>query len=169
VDESQAIVLEDLNVAGMLRNHCLALSLADAGLGELHRQIQYKAEGDGKLVLEVGRFYASSKTCSACGAVNHGLTLKDRKWVCTACGTLHDRDENAATNLENQGIAGYARTCGLAPTQRLPSSRKTWGTGQVERNLPARDLASRPGAIPVQVGSVKQATIQTQASNGYGC
>jgi putative transposase len=105
VDESQAIVREDLNVAGMLKNHCLALSLADAGLGELHRQIQYKAEGAGKWCGEVNRFYASSKTCSACGAVNHGLKLSEREWVCTACGTLHGRDENAATNLANEGIA----------------------------------------------------------------
>lgn len=94
------VIVEDLNVKGMSRNRSLALSIADASMGEVLRQLAYKAER----LVEVGRFYASSKTCSDCGHINRALKLSDRRWVCEGCGTLHERDWNAATNILQEGL-----------------------------------------------------------------
>jgi putative transposase len=93
------VVLEDLNVAGMLRNHCLALSLSDAAFGELHRQFGYKANR----VLKVERFFPSSRLCEECGAINWALTLADRVFICPACGHTEDRDWHASKNLALEG------------------------------------------------------------------
>lgn len=89
------IAVEDLNVKGMARNRKLALSIADASMGEVLRQLTYKAQR----LVKVGRFYASSKTCSDCGHVSQSLTLSERRWVCTGCGVLHERDWNASKNI----------------------------------------------------------------------
>jgi putative transposase len=94
----RAIAVEDLNVAGMIRNRRLARAISDAGFAEFLRQLTYKAGWYGSKIWAADRWYPSSKTCSACGAVNAGLTLADRAWVC-ACGAAHDRDVNAAANL----------------------------------------------------------------------
>jgi putative transposase len=94
----RAIAVESLNVAGMKRNRRLARAISDAGFAEFLRQLTYKAEWYGSKVWAADRWYPSSKTCSACGAINSGLTLADRMWVC-ACGAEHDRDHNAARNL----------------------------------------------------------------------
>lgn len=93
------IAIEDLNVAGMVKNHRLARSLSDASFGELRRQLEYKAKLYGNTIATVNRFYPSSKTCSACGYVNQSLTLADRNWTCPCCEAFHDRDENAAKNI----------------------------------------------------------------------
>ncbi len=93
------IVLEDLNVKGMMANHHLAKSLADASFAELSRQIQYKAQWQGIDVVLAGRFYPSSKTCSACGEKKPYLKLSERTFVCPSCGNIIDRDLNAALNL----------------------------------------------------------------------
>jgi len=98
------IVIEDLNVSGMLRNHHLARSISDVGFGEMRRQLTYKGEENGCLIVLADRFFPSSKTCSDCGWVNGGLKLSDREWVCLECGVVHDRDLNAAVNLENWGM-----------------------------------------------------------------
>lgn len=92
------IALEDLNVAGMLKNHSLAKAISDASFGELVRQVLYKAQWYGKQVLRCGRFEPSTKLCSGCGTINTGLTLADRVWSCD-CGLSHDRDINAARNI----------------------------------------------------------------------
>lgn len=97
------ICLEDLNVRGMTKNHSLARSLSDAALGAVVRKIEAKAAMHGKTVLKVDRFYPSSKTCSCCGAINSKLTLSVREWTC-ACGAVHDRDLNAAKNIERVGL-----------------------------------------------------------------
>lgn len=102
------IVLEDLNVAGMMKNHCLAGAIADASLAEIRRQIQYKAQWYGIDVVMAGRFYPSSKTCSACGSVKPLLRLSDRTFVCEKCGTIIDRDLNAAINLMQLSTAKHA-------------------------------------------------------------
>lgn len=94
------VAVEDLNVKGMMRNRKLALSITDAGMGEVLRQLQYKA----KRLVKVGRFYASSKTCSACGYVNQELTLSERQWVCAGCGAVHQRDWNASRNILQEGL-----------------------------------------------------------------
>ncbi len=93
------VVLEDLNVKGMMANHHLAKSLADASFAELSRQIQYKAQWQGIDVVLAGRFYPSSKTCSACGEKKPYLALSERTFVCPSCGNIIDRDLNAAINL----------------------------------------------------------------------
>jgi len=99
----QIIGIEDLNVGGMLKNHRLALSIADAGLGEIRRQLSYKAEWYGGMVMLAGRFFPSSRLCSGCGCINSKLTLSDRVWTCD-CGAVHDRDLNAAQNIETEAL-----------------------------------------------------------------
>ena len=98
-NEYQTVIVEDLNVAGMLKNHHLAQAISDASFGEIRRQLDYKAER----VVYVGRFFPSSKLCEMCGHVNAELTLKDRVFVCPKCGHTHERDLHAAQNIRAQG------------------------------------------------------------------
>lgn len=98
------IGVEDLHVKGMVKNRRLSLAVSDVGLGEFIRQIEYKADAFGGAVIKVGRFFASSKTCSDCGYVNGKLALSDRKWTCVGCGTIHQRDWNAAINIEQEAL-----------------------------------------------------------------
>jgi IS605 OrfB family transposase len=93
------VVVEDLNVAGMMRNRRLARQIADAGFGEIRRQLTYKTEWNGGRLYEADRWYPSSKTCSGCGAVKSKLALSERTLVCETCGLVLDRDLNAARNL----------------------------------------------------------------------
>ena len=95
------IVIEDLNVSGMTKNHHLAKAVSDSGMSELRRQIEYKAKWYGVQVAIADRWFPSSKTCSECGATNKLLTLSDRTFICPACGCIIDRDLNAALNLEH--------------------------------------------------------------------
>ncbi|HJZ46912.1 MAG TPA: RNA-guided endonuclease TnpB family protein [Roseiflexaceae bacterium] len=98
------IGLEDLNVAGMLRNRRLAQALSDASLSELHRQLRYKAEWYGGQVITIGRFFPSSKRHNGCGGSKDDLELADRVWTCPACGQVVDRDLNAARNIRDQAL-----------------------------------------------------------------
>ena len=101
-DDKQAttLVVETLNLKGMLRNHHLARALADVGIGMLFRMLEYKFERRGKNLLRADRWYPSSKRCPVCGKVNADLKLKDRRWICPHCGAVHaSRDETAAINL----------------------------------------------------------------------
>lgn len=100
----QTIVIEDLNVNGMMKNRRLAKHLADANFYEIHRQATYKAALSGGTVDRVDRFYPSSKTCSQCGQKHTGLKLSDRVFTCPACGHTQGRDENAAVNLSNYTV-----------------------------------------------------------------
>ena len=99
------ICVEDLNVSGMMKNHCLAKSIGDAAFGELVRQLEYKSAWRGRTLVKVDRFYPSSKTCSCCGHVNQELTLPDREWTCKSCSAIIDRDLNAAVNVHNRGLS----------------------------------------------------------------
>lgn len=99
----QIIGIEDLNVAGMLKNHKLALSIADAGFGEIGRQLHYKAEWYSSVLVEIGRFFPSSRLCRFCGCINSDLSLADRNWTCD-CGAVLNRDHNAALNIERQAL-----------------------------------------------------------------
>jgi putative transposase len=92
--------MEDLNIAGMMRNHHLAKAIQDAKLGEFTRQMRYKCEDRTIAFLQADRFYPSSKTCSCCGHIKSDLKLSDRVYKCEVCGTEIDRDFNAALNLE---------------------------------------------------------------------
>jgi len=99
------IGIEDLNVRGMMRNRHLARSIADMSFFELRRQLEYKAGMRGGIVKVADRFFASSKTCSACGHKLENLPLSLRQWVCPACRTTHDRDVNAAINLKVMAVS----------------------------------------------------------------
>jgi len=100
----EVVGIEDLNVAGMLRNHRLALSLADASFGEVRRQLTYKSKWFGGRVVTVDRFFPSSRLCSSCYTINHELELEDREWICRNCGAHHDRDFNASVNIEIEAL-----------------------------------------------------------------
>lgn len=123
VRESQAVAVEDLNVAGMARNRKLAYAVHDASMGAALRMLEYKCERAGRPFAKVGRFFASSQACSECGVVNPEVKdLSVRSWECPACGAVHDRDVNAARNiakegarllaLRDDGTAGRAGTAG---------------------------------------------------------
>lgn len=101
------IGIEDLNVRGMVKNHCLAKSVSDAGFAEVRRQLEYKAQLSGSTVIVADRWFPSSKRCSSCGYVLEHLLLSTRRWRCPTCSAEHGRDINAAMNLE-QIAAGYA-------------------------------------------------------------
>ncbi|MDQ1254047.1 MAG: putative transposase [Euryarchaeota archaeon] len=100
ISENQAIALETLNVKGMQKNHCLAQAIGDSAWNSFVIKLEYKAEWFGKTVLRIGQFKPSSKLCSVCGYHNKELELKDREWQCPNCKTKHDRDINAAVNIQ---------------------------------------------------------------------
>ena len=100
-NQVRTIVLEDLNVAGMVRNHKLAKSISDASWSTFITFLTYKCKWNGVNLLFIGRFEPSSKLCSVCGGINEHLTLKDRHWICEQCNNEHDRDINAAINIKN--------------------------------------------------------------------
>jgi putative transposase len=104
------VVVEDLNVAGMLRNRRLARKIADAGFGEIRRQLNYKTGWRGGTRVGADRWYPSSKTCSGCGAVKAKLPLHVRVFDCDACPLMIDRDENAARNLAALAAASITGT-----------------------------------------------------------
>jgi putative transposase len=106
------IGIEDLNVKGMLRNRHLARAIADMGFSELRRQLEYKAAWRGGQVVLVDRWFPSSKLCSGCGYRLEALGLDVRQWTCPACEVSHDRDINAAINLENMAVSSTASACG---------------------------------------------------------
>jgi len=95
------VVVEQLNVAGLLRNRRLARAICDTGMAELRRLLAYKTTWYGCRLVVADRFYPSSKTCSACGWVKAKLTLAERTFTCEACELVLDRDLNAARNLAN--------------------------------------------------------------------
>lgn len=103
-NQVRTICIEDLNVMGMMHNRHLAYSLADASIGKFYEILRYKCEWYGVNLVTIGRWDASSRTCSACGEVNRSLKLSDRQWTCMCCGTHHDRDYNASINIKNFGL-----------------------------------------------------------------
>jgi putative transposase len=110
IRESQAVIIEDLSVANMVRNHTLARAISDASWSEFRAMLEYKAAWYGRTVVAIDRFYPSSKTCSACGAIAAKMPLNVRDWTCAACGAAHDRDVNAAVNIRAARLAVLA--CG---------------------------------------------------------
>lgn len=104
--------IEDLNVRGMLKNRCLARSIADMSFFEFRRQLAYKAAIRGGRVVVADRWFASSKTCSACGHTLETLPLSVREWACPVCEVRHDRDVNAAINLKNMAVSSTVSACG---------------------------------------------------------
>jgi putative transposase len=104
VNENQVIVVENLNVKGMVRNPNLSKAISQVGWGMFTSMLKYKAENEGKIYLEVNRFFASSKTCNNCLYQVSNLPLDVRHWECPSCGTHHDRDINAAKNIRDEGL-----------------------------------------------------------------
>ncbi len=126
IRENQAVIIEDLSVRNMVRNHSLARAISDASWSEFRRLLEYKAEWHGRTVTAVDRFYPSSKTCSACGHLAAKMPLDVREWTCAACGARHDRDVNAAINVKAAGLAVSACGGSVRPkreTSRAGSSR----------------------------------------------
>jgi putative transposase len=152
------IVIEDLNVQGMVKNHILALSVLDAGFGEFRRQLTYKANWYGTRLEIAPRYYPSTQTCSGCGNVKTGdarLGLSDRTYSCDHCGLTLDRDHNAARNLA--GLHGTEHTmkvtaASCAEVSNAYVSRKPCPTTNRTR-VPSRD----------DLGSVRAVTQPTAA------
>lgn len=103
LNENQVIVMENLNVNGMLQNHHMARSIQELSLYRFKEMLRYKSEWHNRNLVEIDRFFPSSKLCSICGYKKTDLTLKDREWTCPDCGTTHNRDINAAVNILNEG------------------------------------------------------------------
>lgn len=115
------IAFENLNVSGMLKNHSLAKSIQDAGWSQFVNFCEYKANWTGGWIEKRDRFFPSSKLCSTCSQVNHLLKLSDREWVCLGCGTVHDRDGNAAINILNGPTGGAPESYALGDTSFVGS------------------------------------------------
>lgn len=98
------IAIEDLNVAGMTKNHRLAKSVSDASWSQFFRMLEYKAEWCGKTIQKIDRFFPSSKNCNHCGHKKTDLKLSDREITCDGCGKTYDRDINASLNILQKGL-----------------------------------------------------------------
>lgn len=131
------IVIEDLNVKGMLKNRRLSRAISDIGFSEFRRQLEYKSTIYGTTVVVTDRWFPSSKTCSRCGHVKQDLTLKDRIYSCESCDNVCDRDLNAALNLRTLGLRGIA--CGQSDN---PGESSLSGAGLVEAGTKPRSLVN---------------------------
>jgi len=129
--ENQALGIEDLHVAGMLKNHHLARALGDVGFGEIRRELTYKAERYGTAIVLASRWFPSSKTCSTCGVKCPELDLGTRIWRCTGCRTVHDRDQNAAINLQRLATATALHVANRTVTDGTPRACALVGGGKV--------------------------------------
>jgi len=103
-NENQVVILETLNIKGMVKNKKLSKAISDAGWYQFITFLKYKLKWQGKYLVQIDRWYASSKLCSNCNEKHVTLTLNERQWVCSHCGSVHDRDENAAINIRNYGL-----------------------------------------------------------------
>lgn len=131
VDENQVIVVENLAVTNMVKNHKLAKSISDASWGMFCTMLKYKAEWDGKTYLEIDRFFPSSKTCHVCLNQVESLPQNVREWTCSKCQTRHDRDINAAVNIRDEGLRILAG--GHLATESGVRVRPSKGTSFVRR------------------------------------
>ena len=125
VRDNQTVVIEDLNVAGMLRNHSLARAISGAAWSDLRGMLEYKCDWYGRDLIVADRWFPSSKTCSDCGHQIGALPLSIREWVCPACGVRHDRDINAARNIRAAGLAVQACGDGVRPQRSTPGGQSS--------------------------------------------
>jgi putative transposase len=144
----ETVVAEDLNVAGMTRNRRLARAIADQGFGQARRMLEYKTGWHGGRVVLAGRFYPSSKTCSACGTAKATLPLAERTFRCGHCGLVTDRDVNAARNLLHLAVSGTESRnarggtvrpglAGRVPVKQEPGTAPAGKTGTAARQRTA--------------------------------
>ena len=121
------IVIEDLNVQGMMQNNHLARQIADAGWSEFLKMLSYKTKWYGSSVVKAPQFYPSSRTCSICGRIKSDFNLSQRKFVCEICGCIIDRDENAARNLEHlsTGSSPGSYACEDTSGSGIPTNRES--------------------------------------------
>jgi putative transposase len=112
IRDNQVICVESLAVKNMVHNHALAKAISDVGWAELLRQLAYKAQWYGRTLVQIDRWYPSSKRCSVCGHLVESLPLEMREWMCPHCSTQHDRDINAAKNIWAVGhtVLAYGET-----------------------------------------------------------
>ncbi|CAI7977418.1 MULTISPECIES: IS607 family element RNA-guided endonuclease TnpB [unclassified Parafrankia] len=140
------IVVEDLHVAGMVRNRRLARAVSDTGMAQIRRQLTYKTGWYGSRLIVADRWYPSSKTCSGCGWRNPSLTLSDRTFRCQPCGLVLDRDVNAAVNLRNLVAASASET-----ENTRGADRKTHSGGRVAgKREPGTASAGQTGSAAPQ-------------------
>ncbi|WUF29846.1 transposase [Kribbella sp. NBC_00482] len=143
--EYGTVVVEDLNVAGMLKNKRLARRIGDAGFGEIRRQLAYKTQWNGGRLIVADRWFPSSKTCSGCGVVKAKLLLSERVYRCELCGLVMDRDENAARNLAALAVAAS----GAETLNGRGADQKTRVTGRVAaKRLPGSGECETGTALP---------------------
>ncbi len=142
------IVVERLNVAGMLRNRRLARAIADAGLSALRRQLSYKCSWNGSTLIEAHRFYPSSKTCARCGAVKTTLPLSARVFCCEHCDLVVDRDLNAARNLAALAAAVAGSGPGTSPARRRDVRPGTIGQTRRKREAGSGSPHQTGTAVP---------------------
>lgn len=138
VRENQTIVIEDLTVRNMVKNHTLARAISDASWSELRNMLEYKADWYGRTVIAVDRWFPSSKICSDCGVLQDKMPLNIREWTCL-CGSVHDRDVNAARNILAAGLAVTACGAGVRPQRSTPGGQSAmkqetpWATTGIPR------------------------------------
>jgi putative transposase len=128
------IGIEDLNVRGMARNRCLARSIMDGGFREFRRQLEYKAQFYGAVIVTADKWFPSSKTCSCCGSVVAELALSQRLFRCLECGFECDRDKNAALNLERLAASSTVSACGEERSGAVRKSRVKRASAKQEPN-----------------------------------
>jgi putative transposase len=148
--ENQTVVIEDLNVRGMLANARLARAIADIGFYEFRRQLQYKAKRYGTTLVLADRWYPSSKPCSTCGVRYGNLGLNERVWTCATCGAQHDRDVNAAINLKRLATGAFAAHSALPVASPVATSD------------------TLAGMVPVGVGKVTPVRHEYGRQDGSG-
>lgn len=115
VNDNQVLAVESLSVSNMQKNRCLSKSIADAGWSEFVRQLEYKARWYGRELIGIDKWYPSSKRCSDCGHTMPKMPLNARQWACPECGSIHDRDVNAARNILAAGLAVSAHGEAVSP------------------------------------------------------
>lgn len=137
----ETVALEDLNVAGMVKNHSLAGAISDAAFGEIRRQCEYKSAASGGRTVIADRWYPSSKACSECGSVKPTLSLGTRIYRCDDCGSVKCRDRNAADNLEKVGRAPAEPTARAVNARGHRSSGRAKARGETAVDEPRTQLA----------------------------
>ena len=148
VKDYDLIAIEDLNVKGMVKNHCLAKAISDVAWSGFVSKLKYKAQWYGREVVVIDRFYPSSKTCSCCDHIKETLSLDERTWTCSKCNTIHDRDVNASKNIlrralaiQSSGTDDYRNGAKVRPKV---VSKATRGTGDEVLKKKGRTYALKP-------------------------